>query len=112
MTAVHAVLIGRYPFPGNAGVMVSNCTTHVSWTEYATCQRNGQAHVLSVMNAKARVAQRRHTRFHPLAYAARSMPRGSIGSPPERGAGVYADRSGSQTRYGHVLAPDPRLGPD
>jgi hypothetical protein len=25
MTAVHAVLIGRYPFPGNAGVMVSHC---------------------------------------------------------------------------------------
>jgi hypothetical protein len=37
----------------------------------------------------------------------RSMPRGSIGSPPERGAGVYADRSEShQTRSGHVSAPD------
>jgi hypothetical protein len=47
------------------------------------------------MNAKARVVQRRHAMFRPLAYAARSMPRGSIGSPPERGAGVYADRSGS-----------------
>jgi hypothetical protein len=45
------------------------------------------------MNAKARVAQRRHARFRPLAYAASSMPRGSIGSPPERGAGLYADRS-------------------
>jgi hypothetical protein len=56
MTAVHAVLIGCYPFPGNAGVMVSNCMAHVSRTEYAACQRNGQAHVLSVMNAKARVA--------------------------------------------------------
>jgi hypothetical protein len=64
------------------------------------------------MNAEARVAQRRHARFRPLAYAARSMPRGSIGSPPERGAGVYADRSGThQTRSGHVSAPDPRLGP-
>jgi hypothetical protein len=112
MTAVHAVLIGCYPFPSNAGVMVSKCTTHVSWTEYAACQRNGQEHVLSVMNAKARVAQRRRTRFRPLAYAARSMPHGSIGSLPERGAGVYADRSGSQTRSGHVSAPDPRLGPD
>jgi hypothetical protein len=40
------------------------------------------------------------------------MPHGSIGSPPERGAGVYADRSGThQTRSGHVSAPDPRLGP-
>jgi hypothetical protein len=65
------------------------------------------------MNVKARVAQRRHARFCLLAYAARSMPRGSIGSPPERGTGVYADRSGShQTRSGHMSAPDPRLGPD
>jgi hypothetical protein len=38
----------------------------------------------------------------------RSMPRGSIGSPPEREARVYTDRSGShQTRSGHVSAPDP-----
>jgi hypothetical protein len=58
------------------------------------------------MNAKARVAQRLHARFRPLAYAARSMPRGSIGSPPKRGVGVYADGSG------HVSAPDPHLGPD
>jgi hypothetical protein len=92
---------------------VSNCTTHVSWTEHAACQWNGQAHVLSVMNVKARIAQRRHARFCSLAYAACSMPRDSIGSPPERGAGVYADRSGShQTRSGHVSAPDPRLGPN
>jgi hypothetical protein len=85
---------------------------HVSWTEHATCQWNGQAHVLSVMNAKARVAQKRHARFRPLAYAARSMPHGSIGSPPQRGAGVYADRSGShKTRSRHVSAPDPCLGP-
>jgi hypothetical protein len=53
------------------------------------------------MNAKACVSQRRYARFRPLAYVARSMPRGSVGSPPERGAGVYADRSG------HVSAPDP-----
>jgi hypothetical protein len=67
------------------------------------------AHVLSVM--KARVAQRRHPGFHPLAYAARSMPHGSIGAPPERGAGVYADKSRAhQSRSGHVSAPDPRLG--
>ena len=112
MSAIHAALMGSYR-TSNAGVMVSNCAAHVSWTEHAACQWNGQAHVLSVMNAKARVAQRRHARFRPLAYAARSMPRGSIGSPPERGAGVYADRSGShQTRSGHVSAPDPRLGPN
>jgi hypothetical protein len=40
------------------------------------------------------------------------MPRGCNGSPPEREAGVYADRSGThQTRSEHVSAPDPRLGP-
>jgi hypothetical protein len=91
--------------------MVNNSTTHVSWTIHATCQWNGQAHVLSIMNAKAHVDQRRHARFRPLAYAARSMPRDSIGSLLERGAGVYADKSGShQTRSGHVSAPDLRPG--
>jgi hypothetical protein len=45
---------------------------HISWTEHAACQWNGQAHVLSAMNAKASVAQRRHVRFRPMAYAAHS----------------------------------------
>ena len=110
MSAIHAALMGSYR-TSNAGVMVSNCAAHVSWTEHTACRWNGQVHVLSVMNAKARVVQRRHARFCPLAYAAHSMPRGSIGSPPERGAGVYADRSGAHlSRSGHVSAPDPRLG--
>jgi hypothetical protein len=40
------------------------------------------------------------------------MPHGSNGSPLERGAGVYADRSRThQTRSGHVSALDPCLGP-
>jgi hypothetical protein len=40
------------------------------------------------------------------------MPHGSIGSLPERGVGVSADKSGThQTRSGHMSAPDPRLGP-
>jgi hypothetical protein len=65
MSAIHATLMGSYR-TSNAGVMVSNCAAHVSWTE-----------------------------FRPLAYAARSMPHGSIGSPPERGAGVYVDRTGA-----------------
>jgi hypothetical protein len=55
MSAIHAALMGSY-HTSNAGVMVSNCTAHVSWTEHAACQWNGQAHALSVMNAKARVA--------------------------------------------------------
>jgi hypothetical protein len=90
MSAIHAALMDSYRM-SNAGVMMSNCATHASWTEHAVCQWNEQAHVLSVM--KARVARRRHAGFHPLAYAARNMPRGSIGAPPERGAGVYTDRS-------------------
>jgi hypothetical protein len=39
MTAVHAALMGSYRM-NNAGVMVSNCMVHVSWTEHATCQWN------------------------------------------------------------------------
>jgi hypothetical protein len=108
MSAIHAALMGSYRM-SNAGVMVSNCAAHVSWTEHAAYQWNGQAHVLSIM--KARVALRRHAGFRTLAYVARSMPRGSIGAPPERRAGLYADRSGAhQSRSGHVSALDPCLG--
>ena len=103
MTAVHAALIGSNPFLRNVRVMVSNSTAHAMWTGCAACHWNGQAHVLSVMNAKTCVSQRLHARFRPLAYAARSRPRGSIGSPPGRGAEAYTIRSG------HVSAPDPRL---
>jgi hypothetical protein len=56
---------------------------------------------LSTINAG--VAQRPYVRLRPLAYVTGSRPRGSIGSPPERGAEVYMVWSG------HVSAPDPRL---
>jgi hypothetical protein len=49
MSAIHAALMGSYR-TSNAGVMVSNYVAHVSWTEHAACQSNGQTHVLSVMN--------------------------------------------------------------
>jgi hypothetical protein len=92
---------------------MSNSTAHATWTRRAACHWNGQTHVLSVINAKTRVAQRLYVRLRPLAYAARSRPRGSIGSPPRRGAGVYVIRSGShQIRSGHVSALDPCLVPD
>jgi hypothetical protein len=42
-------------------------------------------------------------RLRPLAYVTGSRLRGSIGSPPERGAEAYAVWSG------HVSAPDPCL---
>jgi hypothetical protein len=64
------------------------------------------------MNAKARIAQRRHASFRPLAYAACSMPRGSIGPPPERGAGVYViTRSGLDTCR-HQTPPGSRSWPE
>jgi hypothetical protein len=49
------------------------------------------------------VAQRPYVRLRPLAYVTGSRPHGSIGSPPERGAGAYAAWSE------HVLVPDPLL---
>jgi hypothetical protein len=49
-----------------------------------------------------RAAQRPYVRLCPLAYVTGSRPRGSIGSPPERGAGAYAAWSG------HVSVLDPR----
>jgi hypothetical protein len=48
------------------------------------------------------MAQRPYVRLRPLAYVTGSRPRGSIGSPPERGAEAYTVRSGQ------VSAPDPR----
>jgi hypothetical protein len=48
-----------------------------------------------------RAAQRPYVRLHPLAYDTGSEPHGSIGSPPEQGAGVY------WVWPGHVMAPDP-----
>jgi hypothetical protein len=52
---------------------------------------------------RGRAAQRPYVRLRPLAYVTGSGPRGSIGSPPERGAEAYTAWSG------HVSAPDPRL---
>jgi hypothetical protein len=48
-------------------------------------------------------AQRPYVRLRLLAHVTGSWPRGSIGSPPERGAEAYATRSGD------VSVPDPRL---
>jgi hypothetical protein len=49
------------------------------------------------------VAQRPYVRLRPLAYVTGSWPRGSIESPPERGAEAYTIWSR------HVSALDPRL---
>jgi hypothetical protein len=63
----------------------------------------GQAARLIRNKCRDRAAQRPYIRLRPLAYVTGSRPRGSIGSPPERGAEAYAVWSG------HVSAPDPRL---
>jgi hypothetical protein len=52
---------------------------------------------------RGRAAQRPYVRLRPLAYVTGSGPRGSIESPPERGAETYAIWSG------HVSALDLRL---
>ena len=74
-------------------------------------QWNEQAARLIINKCRGRVAQSPYVRLRPLAYVTCSMPRGSIGAPLERGAGVYAYRSElHQSRSGHVSAPDPHLG--
>jgi hypothetical protein len=70
---------------------------------HITCQWNEQAARLIRNKCRGRAAQRPYVRFRPLAYVTRTMPRGSIGAPPERGAGAHTVRSG------HVSVLDPRL---
>jgi hypothetical protein len=70
---------------------------------HITCQRNRQAARLIRNKCRGRAAQRPYVRLRSLAYVTGSRPRGSIGSPPERGAEAYTIWSG------YVSAPDPRL---
>jgi hypothetical protein len=62
-----------------------------------------QAACLIRNKCRGRAAQKPYIRLRPLAYVTGSWPRGSIRSPPERGAEAYAVWSG------HVLASDPLL---
>jgi hypothetical protein len=50
------------------------------------------------------VAQRPYIKLRPLAYVTGNKPRGSIGSPPERGAQTH------RIKPGHVSVLDPCLG--
>jgi hypothetical protein len=52
---------------------------------------------------RGHAVQRPCVRLRPLAYVTCTMPRGSIGAPPEWGAEAYTVWSG------YVSAPDPRL---
>jgi hypothetical protein len=69
---------------------------------HITYQWNRQAARL-IRNKCSAAAERPYIRLHPLAYVMGSRPRGSIGSPPERGAEAYMVWSG------HVSAMDPHL---
>jgi hypothetical protein len=70
---------------------------------HITCQWNGQTACLIRNKCRGRAAQRPYVRLRPLAYVTSSVPRGSIGAPPERGTEAYAVWSE------HVSAPDPCL---
>jgi hypothetical protein len=70
---------------------------------HITCHWNGQAARLIRNKCRGRAAQRPYVRLRPLAYVTCTMPRGSIGAPPECGAEAHTVWSG------HVSAPDHRL---
>jgi hypothetical protein len=70
---------------------------------HIACQWIGQAARLIRNKCRAYAAQRPYVRLRPLAYVTCTVPRGSIGAPPQRGAEVYMVWSG------HVSTPDPRL---
>jgi hypothetical protein len=76
---------------------------HLMSRRHITCQWNRQAARLIRNKCGGHAAQRPCVRLRPLAYVTGSRPRGSIRSPPERGAGAYSVWSR------HVSAPDPRL---
>jgi hypothetical protein len=73
-------------------------------------QRDGQAARLVRNKCRGRVTRRPYVRLRSPAYATRSRPRGSIGSPPSREQWRKRTRP-HQTGSGHVSSPDPRLGP-
>jgi hypothetical protein len=53
---------------------------------HITCQRDSQVARLLCNKCRDNAAQRSYVRLRPLAYVTRGRPRGSIGSPPGRGA--------------------------
>jgi hypothetical protein len=70
---------------------------------HIACQRSGQAARLIRNKCRGRVTRGPYVRLRPLAYVTHGRPRGSIGSPPGRGAEAYADRSApdwASTRVG------------
>jgi hypothetical protein len=72
--------------------------------EHITCQQGGQVARPLRNKCRDRAAQWPYVRLRPLAYVTDNKPRGSIGSPPERGAQAH------MIKPGHVSVPDPCLG--
>jgi hypothetical protein len=70
---------------------------------HIACQQGGQAARPLRNKCKDRMAMRTYFRLRPLAYITGNKPRGSIRSPPERGAQAH------RIRPGHVLVLDPCL---
>jgi hypothetical protein len=54
--------------------------------QHIACQQGGQVARIFRNKCGDRVAQRPYVRLRPLAYVTGNRPRGSIESPPERGA--------------------------
>jgi hypothetical protein len=71
--------------------------------QHIACQWSGQAAWFIRNKGSGHVTQRPYVRLCPLAYVIGSGPRGSIGTPPERGAEAYT------AWPGHVSASDPHL---
>jgi hypothetical protein len=72
---------------------------------HIACQQGGQA-VRPLRNkCRDRVAQRPCVRLRPLAYVTGNKTRGSIGSPPERGAQVHKIKARTRVSTGPLLRP-------
>jgi hypothetical protein len=71
---------------------------------HIACQQSGQAARPLRNKCRDRAAQRPYVRLHPLAYVTGNKLRGSIRSPPERGAQAH------RIKPGHMSVPDPCLG--
>jgi hypothetical protein len=71
---------------------------------HIACHQGGQATRPLRNKCRDCAAQRPYVRLRLLAYVTGNKPRGSIGSPPERGAQAH------RTKSGHVSVPDPCLG--
>jgi hypothetical protein len=68
------------------------------------CQWIGQAARLIRNKCRGHTAQRPYVKLCPLAYVTCTMPRGSIGAPPERGAEAYTVWSEHVSALDHRLA--------